>query len=482
LPKFANRSGIAMAVEFDRFMSDSDGIMWTIERDPQLRSTIVVVLTLDRPPDWERLVANAEEATHDIPRLRQVVLATPLRLGPPRWANAVDFDVRNHVHHFGAPAPGDVAVVLDIAAYFAETKFPTGQPLWDLAVVDGLVGGRAAVILKLHHAMTDGVGGMRLLARLVDLSRDVPARPGTAPPAPSHVPPPVVAAEGAAHTAHQAVRTSAAAGRASARTVWRALREPLAVGRDALVLGRSLVRVLAPFTATLSPLMTERSSRRGIAVLEYPLADLSGAAHAVDATLNDVFVTAVANALGAYHAKLARPVEELRMTMPISTRTDGDPMGGNRLLPARFAVPVGDDVDLVARIHAIGARCRAWREEPALPMADGIATVLDHLPAMVTTRLFGSMLKHVDFLTTNVPGSAVPVYLAGAKVERFWALAPPMGSAVNVSLISYAGTACVGVNLDPYAVRDHALFLDCLAGSFDDVLALAPRPTEDVQP
>jgi hypothetical protein len=109
-------------------------------------------------------------------------------------------------------------------------------------------------------------------------------------------------------------------------------------------------------------------------------------------------------------------------------------------------------------------------------MTDGVAAVLDHLPGIVTTRVFGSMLKHVDFLATNVPGSPVPIYMAGAEIERFWALGPPMGAAVNVSLISHAGTACIGVNMDPAAVRDPNLFLTCLRAGFDDVLSLAPQP------
>jgi hypothetical protein len=125
-------------------------------------------------------------------------------------------------------------------------------------------------------------------------------------------------------------------------------------------------------------------------------------------------------------------------------------------------------------MHAIGDQCREWRHEPALPMTDGVATVLDHLPAAVTTQVFGGMLKHIDFIATNVPGAPVPIYMAGAKVERFWAIAPPVGAAVNVSLISYAGTACIGVNMDAAAIRDPSLFLTCLRAGFDEVLALAP--------
>jgi diacylglycerol O-acyltransferase / wax synthase len=454
---------------FDRFMTDSDGIMWTIERDARLRSTIVVVLLLDRPPDWERLVASAEQATHDIPRLRQVVVDTPLRLGPPRWAVVNRFDVRDHLHRFGAPAPHDLGAVLELAGMFAEDAFDRSQPLWQFAIVDGLTGGRAACLMKVHHAITDGVGGLRLLSKFVDLTREAPPRPATPPPARDRVVPPLVAIDGAAHTVAQASRTMASAVASLARAPLHFAREPMAAVRSTFTTMHSIGRIVQPIDTTLSPCMTARSEHRRLAIAEYPMTDLRAAAAATNGTINDVFVAAVAGALDRYHRALGEPVAELRMTMPISTRGDDDPLGGNKLIPARFSVPV-DIVDPRERVAAISSLCRKWRAEPALPMSDGIATVLDHLPAFVTTLVFGSMLKHIDFLTTNVPGSPVPIYLAGARVERFWAIAPPMGSAVNISLISHIDTACIGINMDPAAVQRTDVFLDCVRAAFDEML------------
>jgi hypothetical protein len=237
--------------------------------------------------------------------------------------------------------------------------------------------------------------------------------------------------------------------------------------------------VLQPIDETLSPVMTGRSDVRRAAVMEYPLQQLKDAAHAIDGTLNDAFVGAIAGGLARYHRDSGHPVTELRMTMPISTRADGDPLGGNRLLPARFTVPVDID-DPRDRMRAIGERCRQWQHEPALPMTDGVATVLDHLPGRLTTLVFGSMLKHVDFLATNVPGTPVPIYLAGARIERFWAIAPPMGSAVNVSLISHEGTACIGVTIDPAAITDATRFVAALRAGFDEVIASVDHTAEQV--
>jgi diacylglycerol O-acyltransferase len=83
------------------------------------------------------------------------------------------------------------------------------------------------------------------------------------------------------------------------------------------------------------------------------------------------------------------------------------------------------------------------------------------------------MLKHVDFLASNVPGLPTPIYLGGARVDAFYAFGPTTGAALNVTLMSYCDTCHIGVNTDVGAVPDPAVLLECLAEGFDEVLALA---------
>ena len=124
------------------------------------------------------------------------------------------------------------------------------------------------------------------------------------------------------------------------------------------------------------------------------------------------------------------------MTMPINIRHEGDTAGGNHFTPARFAVPVGI-ADPVERMQAVRALVREWRREPALALTDTLAGVLNRLPTSTTTALFGGMLKCADFVTSNVPGAPLPVYLAGAEVQRLYAFGPPSGAAMNVVLLSH---------------------------------------------
>jgi hypothetical protein len=125
-------------------------------------------------------------------------------------------------------------------------------------------------------------------------------------------------------------------------------------------------------------------------------------------------------------------------------------------------------------MQAIAARAHVWRDEPALALTDALAAGLNRLPTTVTTRLFGSMLKGIDFVATNVPGPPIPVYLAGAGVQREYAFAPPSGSAVSFALLSYHDTCGIGINVDTAAVTDPERLTACLQEAFDEILALAP--------
>src|SRR4029453_2365658 len=170
---------VAGSGEFDLQMSDADALMWTVEKDPTLRSTVVTVLTLDRSPDWDALVERVERGSHLIPRLRQRVVTPMWRVGPPCWSADTQFDLSYHLRRVRAPEPGSFECVLDLARNAAMAGFDRARPLWEYTVVDGLEGGGAALVIKVHHSMTDGVGGMKMLMMLFDLERD-PGPPGPA--------------------------------------------------------------------------------------------------------------------------------------------------------------------------------------------------------------------------------------------------------------------------------------------------------------
>jgi hypothetical protein len=172
-----------------------------------------------------------------------------------------------------------------------------------------------------------------------------------------------------------------------------------------------------------------------------------------------------------YHSLHGVEPEELRMVMPINLRGEGATLGGNHFTPARFLVPlqIADPGD---RVRALGDLARAMRDEPAVALTDTLAMVLNQLPSRLTTAFFGAMLKGSDFVTTNVPGSPFPLYVAGAELERMYAFAPLTGTAANVALLSHCGTCCIGINTDAVAIPDAPEFTKSVEAGFGEVLAL----------
>jgi len=152
---------------------------------------------------------------------------------------------------------------------------------------------------------------------------------------------------------------------------------------------------------------------------------------------------------------------------PISLRVEGDPIGGNRITLMRFSVPAGIE-DPGSRMRAIHDLALEARTEPSIPFTNAIASALNLLPP----GLVGGMLKHVDFVATNVPGLTTPLYVGGARLERFYSFAPTIGAGVNVSLLSYCGVCSIGVNTDTGAVPDPDVLMECLREEFEAILDL----------
>jgi WS/DGAT/MGAT family acyltransferase len=466
--------------EYGERMSETDALLWNNERDPMLRSTILSLLLLDRAPDEARFHAAIDRALARIPRLRQRVVLDPLGAAPPRWALDERFDRAYHVRRVGAPGKGSLRELLDFAAPIVMQAFDKDRPLWELYLADGLEQGRQALLMKLHHSVTDGVGLVRMTSSLVE--RTCEGEPSRAsPPRSVEEEAELVPERGPFEEALAAVRYRAGADFARASRLSHALREgasdlvlhPKRALRRGVDLAGSVARLLRPVSRPLSPLLTGRSLAVRFDAFSRPLAELKRAGKSTGGTLNDAFVAAVAGGLRLYHERHGHTVRELRMTMPINLRDAAQGgRAGNEFAPARLRVPIGI-ADPAERMRAIRSRVAAQRAEPALPISAEIAGLLGRLPRALAVPLFGSMLKAIDFVTSNVPGPPFPVYVSGARVEQMWGYGPLSGAAANVTAFSYDGELAFGVSTDPAAVRDPDLFVECLERGVAEVLSVA---------
>jgi WS/DGAT/MGAT family acyltransferase len=404
-----------------------------------------------------------EQAAVTVPRLGQRVVTTPFGLGPPRWVTDPQFDLSYHLRRVEAPEPRDLSAVLAIAQPIAMAGFDRERPLWEFTLVEGLADGRAALIQKLHHSLTDGVGGVELALALLDDRPDVPI---DAPVLPAHGRP----ADLPGST--QLVMQGLAEGVGGAVRLVGSL--PGTATRIVPQLGElipSTWRLLKPVPAPASPVLHGRSLARRLGVLEVPVEDLRRAGKVAGGSINDAFLAAEVGGLSRYHTHHAANLEHIRITMPINLREDTDDFVGNQFTPARFSAP-GDIEDPVERMRVIGGLARGWQREPAIQFSDGLAAALHLLPVPLTAAVFRNMLANVDMVCSNVPGIPMRSWIAGAEMVREYPFAPASGSALSVTMMSHGDTACIGVACDVAAVRDPALLCQCLHEALAEVVAV----------
>lgn len=458
----------------DPRMGAFDAVMYDVEDDPILRSVIVMLTELDARPDAGRLQYRIDRLTRLVPKLRQRVVGNPLSLVPPRWETDPNFELGYHVREELLPPDGNDhnSLMLRVAGW-AERDFDQARPLWEIILFTGLQRGAAAVAIKLHHSITDGVGGLQLAAAMLDLTADADD-PADMPEGPDG---------GAADWSDRLEQGAAFSARSLLSDGVGATRKLLAGARatvadplGSLLTGQEFVasatRVLAPASTPLSPVMTGRSLSVRFTDLSIPFAGLKAAGKAAGGTVNDAFVAAALGGMLAYHEEHGEVPPELRVHMPVNRRAPGDTGGGNRWIPARFPLPLNES-DAGRRIRQLSPLLKQAKEEPALAVSDQVYKVLMSLPRPITTRIAGGLMKGTDLVVTNVPGPPFEVYLAGAKVTRMIPLAPKGGAAVNIAFLTYNGNAEIGINIDTEAVPDPDEMTACLQAGFDEVVASA---------
>ena len=455
----------------DRRMTDVEALMWNLEKDPHLSASIANITVLDTFPDMARLRARLEHAIVMIPRLHQRVVPALGRLAPPEWRADPEFDLDYHLQTVALPSPGSMRQLLDLAASIINRPFDRTRPLWEFVIVAGLDGDRAAMIQKLHHAITDGEGGIRMSEQFIDLSRDA-TQPIAAPrPAPTSVDASLV--ETTVETLTHNLRRGLGVARRGVEGAVEMVQHPSRVagmGAAGVELAQSAVRQLLVTDPARSPLWTDRSLRRHLEVFRVPFDDARTAAKTLGGSLNDLFVTAAAGGAATVHRAAGLEIDELRISMPVSTRHDGS-AGGNSFTPTRVLVPAGIE-DPVERFAAIRDRLAPVKAEKALGAVSAVAGFANLLPTSLSVRMARQQVETVDFAISNVRGAPFPLFISGALIEANYPVGPTGGTAWNLTLMSYNGSLDMGLNADMGAVLDPAGLRTAVVAEFAALLAL----------
>jgi WS/DGAT/MGAT family acyltransferase len=458
-----------MPLRYERRMSDADAAYLKMDADPRLRPSALGVLVYDSPISRSRLWTKMDQTIAVIPRLRQRVVDSPLSTAPPAWVDDPEFDIDYHVQVAKAPGDGSMRALLNWVRPFAMHPLDPARPLWEWIVVEGFEGHKTVTVIKQHHAITDGVGGIELAKALFDLEPDpvLEAPPAREPDVPTAA---TLFAESWAGEAHRlaafSLRTARRARDAAADPGWAAGR-----ARSYVRAARRLARVTRQ--RPLSPLLQTRSAGVHFDRIVLPLAALKAAGRAVGGTVNDIYLAGFAAGMRRYHQHHGAPTAAIRVMMPMNVRAPGaEQLAGNEVSGAFLELPL-DIEEPAVLVMTIGEQVADWRaDRDAVRVANVGSGLINRLPGPICRRLMLSSLTACDATCTNVPGIPIPIWFAGAKNELVLGLGPRTGVAVHLTMTTFLEKASIGINTDPAAVRDPDLLTSFLEESYAELIGL----------
>lgn len=445
---------------------------------PRQRTTMAMLLLLDRRPHSDRLRAAVERAVAAVPRLRQRVVDAPLDLARPRWEEDPTFDLDFHVrryalsHDDGSPEHATLQDLFHTIGPIYERPFDRTRPLWELIEFDG-PGDGAAIFFRLHHGVADGVGGNAILAAITDASEGEAgdgSSPATTPGAWDEISTARRFVDAIGHRIEEDLERARAVG----EMTWTAMTKPSSWVEAA----RVVAGLASDFSYPADSPLRAFGRARHLSGFDLPFEPLHRAKAAFGGQMIDVMLTAVAGAVDAWHrANGHEDVREVLTLVPINLRPLGD-QGftagvGNRASGVIVQLPLGE-TDPAARFDEIHARVTERKANPALEHLPKLAEAVALLPRPLFRLLSRTGSEAIQLIVTNIPGIMQPRWLAGARVVAGYPFAPTAPHCpVSIALYGYDGRLFVGLDSDGTAMPDLALFEDMLRASFEEVVKVA---------
>lgn len=421
------------------------------------------------PPSHADFVRSISARLPLIPRYRQKIHRVPLDLGPPVWVDDDRFDAARHFHRIAVPAPGGERELCELVALLMGERLDRDHPLWEFWVMEGLSGGRWAVLSKLHHCVADGITGNELLKVLFT---DAPPDATATEPVPDL---------GTADLLKDATRGLLLTPAGLLRSVVR-----LALSPSRAVRGiADAVSGLTAFASALIP--AARSSLSGplgpdrrYEVAHTSLDDVHAVCRSFEVTVNDVALAAVT---GAFRALLRRrgekPVPDaMRALVPVSVRGNHDSVDNEvSLMLPLLPVDVPDPAGRLLAVHRRSAALKASKEAEAGAALTGVAASVPFAPVAWAVRLAAGLPQHnVVSVVTNVPGPRAPLRLLGREVADLYPYVPvALRLRTGVAAFSYRDKLNFGITLDFASAPDAGFLAKAIENELSALARIAHR-------
>ena len=428
------------------------------------------------PPTYGDVVRMVAGKLHLVPRYRQKVRMVPLQLGRPVWVDDPHFQILYHIRHTAVPSPGSDDQLRNLAGRVFAQMLDRSKPLWEMWIVEGLKGGRWALISKVHHSMVDGVSGTDLMAVLLDHSPDVepvvnepwdpPAEPGTV------------------EVLADALIDSIVFPLERLRGLPALARSPLPDGMSPGDMVRSVGAYVSMLRNKTADLNGPIGPHRRWSWAKSSLADVKKIRAAIPGTVNDVVLAVITK--GFRELLLGRGLDVegrvVRTMVPVSVRSEAEKGTFNNRVSAMFPdLPVGIE-DPVERLENIRRQMDGLKESKQAVGGDALVQLAGWAPPTLLalgTRLGGRLPQNtVNTITTNVPGPQIPLYIAGKQMIEAYPFVPIQGNVrIAIAIFSYLGQLNFGVTGDYDSAPDIEVLCTGIEDGIQEYFKLAEGMT-----
>lgn len=409
----------------------------------------------------------------ELPQLRYRVTEGPLRLDRPWFVDEGEPDLEFHVRHSALPAPGGRRELEELVARLWSYPLDRSKPLWEMWFIEGLTGGRVAILTKIHHCLVDGVSGAGISEILFDPTpqpRQSRSSAAESQP-PNDVPP-------------RQLRLLEAAVDLAFVTPLRVMRLLNQTVRQQLAIREIPERPPGYFEAPVTRFNAGIGSRRRFSATRLSLERVKAVKDAYGVKVNDVVLAIVTGALRRYlKDRDELPDRPLVAQVPVSTRSDPTALG-NAISSMTVSLPteIADPAERLRTVYRVSQAAKQMTEaltaHQIMGLTDTTPPGLFRLAARAfTASRLGENVPPVNLVVSNVPGPPFPLYAAGAVLERFTPIGPLlMDVGLNITCFSYCESMDFGIVTTPEIADDVDDLADTLEPALTELEEALRRP------